>query len=72
MDRASGALDRAHTHALSWLDSTWRGRAALRISVSNRSTSDEDVRRTLAALTAAASEASSQDATDRGSATAPG
>ena len=34
--------------------SVWRGRAVLRISVSNWSTSDDDVRRTLAALTQAA------------------
>lgn len=36
------------------------------------STSDEDVRRTLAALTAAASEAAAEGATDRRSATTPG
>ncbi len=34
--------------------SVWRGRAVLRISVSNWSTSDDDVRRTLAALAEAA------------------
>lgn len=55
--------DDAHTHEVlrrvqesgeAWMSGTvWRGRAAMRISVVNWQTSDDDVRRTLAAIVAA-------------------
>jgi glutamate/tyrosine decarboxylase-like PLP-dependent enzyme len=54
--RTSAVVDRLYEDGTAWMSgSTWRGRTVLRIAVSNWSTTDEDVERSLAAVRAAAS-----------------
>jgi glutamate/tyrosine decarboxylase-like PLP-dependent enzyme len=54
------AVERIQQDGTCWLaGTTWRGRPAIRISVCNWRTSDEDVRRSAAAIRSAVAEASS-------------
>jgi hypothetical protein len=53
------AVERIQQDGTCWLaGTTWRGRPAIRISVCNWRTSDEDVRRSAAAIRSAVAEAS--------------
>jgi len=53
-DRTDDVLRRVQESGEAWLSGTvWAGRRAIRISVSNWQTSDEDVERTIGAFSAA-------------------
>ncbi|MFD9165610.1 pyridoxal phosphate-dependent decarboxylase family protein, partial [Streptomyces sp. NPDC059558] len=55
-ERTDRVLDRLLAEGTAWISgSTWHGRRVMRISVSNWSTTDEDVARTLSAIRRAAS-----------------
>jgi hypothetical protein len=54
-DRTRAVVERMLADGTAWTSgSRWRGRAVLRISVSNAGTTDEDVARTVEALRRAA------------------
>jgi glutamate/tyrosine decarboxylase-like PLP-dependent enzyme len=55
------AIDRIQRDGTCWLSgTTWRGRPAIRVSVSNWRTSEEDVRRSAAAIRSAVAEATAR------------
>jgi len=55
-EETRAVVDRLMADGEAWMTgSTWRGRAVVRISVSNWSTAESDVRRSLSALARAAS-----------------
>jgi glutamate/tyrosine decarboxylase-like PLP-dependent enzyme len=62
-DRTRAVVERLLADGEAWMSgSLWRGRAVLRISVSNWSTGDSDVRRSLRALERAAGAPNRADA----------
>ncbi len=61
-ERTRAVVDGMLADGTAWMTgSLWHGRAVLRISVSNWSTTDDDVRRSLAALTAVVDQVDAQE-----------